>query len=78
MTSDSAAVKTPVFVIGGECDHMVPAEVLRQTAAQYQRADIVEMPGSDHMVFSGASLPTTMGHIDDWLIKNQLIPAATN
>jgi pimeloyl-ACP methyl ester carboxylesterase len=75
---DAAAVKTPVLVIGGECDRIVPAEVLRQTAAQYQHADIVQMPGSDHMVFSGASLPITMGHIDDWLIKNQLISAATN
>jgi hypothetical protein len=45
---------------------------------QYQHAEIVQMPGSDHMVFSGASLSITMGHIDDWLIKNQLTSAAPN
>jgi pimeloyl-ACP methyl ester carboxylesterase len=75
---DAAAVKTPVLVIGGECDRIVPAEVLRQTAAQYQHAEIVQMPGSDHMVFSGASLSITVGHIDDWLIKNQLTSVAPN
>jgi pimeloyl-ACP methyl ester carboxylesterase len=69
---DAAAVTTPVLVIGGECDRIVPAEVLRQTAAQYQHADVVQMAGVDHMVFSRESLSITMGHIDDWLIKNEL------
>jgi pimeloyl-ACP methyl ester carboxylesterase len=72
---NAAAVKTPVLVVGGDCDLIVPAEVLRQTAAQYQHADIVQMAGADHMVFSGESLPITMGHLDDWLIKNELVPA---
>jgi pimeloyl-ACP methyl ester carboxylesterase len=66
---DAAAVTTPVLVIGGECDRIVPAKVLRQTAAQYQHADIVQIPGADHMIFSGALLPITMGHIDDWLLR---------
>jgi pimeloyl-ACP methyl ester carboxylesterase len=73
---DAAAVNTPVLVIGGQCDRIVPAEVVRQTAAQYRHADVVEMPGSDHMVFSGASLPLTMSHIDDWLIRNELVSTA--
>ena len=75
---DAAAVKTPVLVIGGKCDRIVPEAVLRQTAAQYQHADIVQMPGADHMVFSGSSLPITMGHIDKWLVENQLLPTAAN
>ncbi|WP_331458347.1 alpha/beta hydrolase [Mycobacterium nebraskense] len=64
---DAAAVTAPVLVIGGESDLIVPAGVLRQTAAQYRHADVVHIPKSDHMVFSGASLATTMGHIDEWL-----------
>jgi len=75
---DAAAVKTPVLVIGGEYDRIVPPEVVRQTAAQYQHADIVQMPRSDHMVFSGASLPLTMSHIDDWLFRNQLRSTGPN
>ena len=71
---DTAAVNTPVLVIGGECDLIVPAGVLQQTAAQYQHATVVNIPMSDHMIFSGNSLPITMSHIDEWLTKNQLLP----
>jgi len=31
-----------------------------------------EISRSDHMAFSGAALPVTMGHIDDWSAKNRL------
>jgi hypothetical protein len=48
---------------------------LRQTAAQYRHADIVQMAGADHMVFLGEALSITMGHTDDWLIKHELVPA---
>lgn len=67
---DFAAVTTPVLVIGAECDRIVPSGVVRQTAARYQHGSSVEIPRSDHMVFSGASLPVTMGHIDDWIARN--------
>lgn len=75
---DAAAVSAPVLVIGGECDLIVPAGVLRKTAAQYRHADVVVIPDSDHMVFSGASLPLTMSHIDAWLTKNELFAATPN
>lgn len=71
---DAAAVDTPVLVIGGERDLIVPAGVLQQTAAQYQHADVVQIPNADHMVFSGTCLPTTMSYIDEWLTKNRLRP----
>ncbi|MBV9515513.1 MAG: alpha/beta fold hydrolase [Mycobacteriaceae bacterium] len=64
-----AAVTSPVLVIGGECDRIVPAKVVRQTAARYQHGTSVEIPHSDHMVFSGAALPVTMDHIDDWIVS---------
>jgi pimeloyl-ACP methyl ester carboxylesterase len=70
---DFAAVRTPVLVIGGGCDRFVPARVVRQTAARYQRGNSVEIPGSDHMVFSGAALSVTMGHIDDWIARNRVL-----
>jgi pimeloyl-ACP methyl ester carboxylesterase len=73
---DSAAVTTPVLVIGAEYDATSPPRVVRKTAAQYQHADIVEMPRSDHMVFSGAALPVTMGLIDDWIARNHLLAIA--
>jgi hypothetical protein len=66
---DAAAVE-------GECDRIVPAGVVKQTAARYQHA-VLHMPRSDHMVFRGF-LPVTMSHIDDWLIRNQLLSNALN
>jgi pimeloyl-ACP methyl ester carboxylesterase len=69
---DFAAVTTPVLVIGAECDRMVSARVVRRTAARYQRGTSVEIPGFDHMVFSGATLPVTMSCIDDWIAKNHV------
>jgi pimeloyl-ACP methyl ester carboxylesterase len=75
---DYAAVTTPVLAMGGEYDRIVPAGVVRQTAARYERGTHVEIPRSDHWVFSGAALPVTMGHIDDWLVRNQLLSTAPN
>jgi hypothetical protein len=73
---DFAAVTTPVLVIGAECDRVVRAGVVRQTAARYQHGTSVEIPRSDHMVFSGAALPVTMGHIDDWIARNHVLAIA--
>ena len=73
---DFAAVTAPVLVMGAECDGIVPAGVVRQTAARYQRGTYVEIPRSDHMVFSGTALPVTMGHIGDWIARNQVLAIA--
>ena len=73
---DFAAVTNPVLVVGGECDRIVPAGVVRQTAARYQHGTYLEIPRSDHMVFSGAALPVTMGHIDDWIAQNYMLSTA--
>jgi pimeloyl-ACP methyl ester carboxylesterase len=73
---DFAAVTTPVLVIGGECDRIVPTGVARQTAAKYQQGTHVEIPRSDHMVFSGEALPVTVGHIDDWIARNHVLAIA--
>ena len=70
---DFAAVTAPVLVIGAECDRMVPAGVVRRTAARYQHGTSVEIPRSDHMVFSGAALPVTMSCIDDWMARNHVL-----
>jgi pimeloyl-ACP methyl ester carboxylesterase len=73
---DFAAVTAPVLVMGAECDRIVPAGVVRQTAARYQHGTSVEIPRSDHMVFSGTALPVTMGHIGDWIARNQVLAIA--
>ena len=73
---DFAAVTSPVLVVGGERDRIVPAGVVRQTAARYRHATYLEIPRSDHMVFSGAALPVTMRHIDDWIARNHVLAIA--
>jgi pimeloyl-ACP methyl ester carboxylesterase len=73
---DFAAVTTPVLVMGAECDRVVPAGVVRQTAARYQHGTYVEIPCSHHTVFSGAALPVTVGYIDDWIARNHVLAIA--
>jgi len=75
-TVNFAGVKSPVLVIGGECDRVVPAGVVRQTAAKYRYGTYVEIPRSDHLVFCGEALPVTMGHIDDWIVRNHVLAIA--
>ena len=76
---DFAAVTAPVLVLGAECDRIVSAGIVRRTAARYQHGTSVEIPRSDHMVFSGAALPVTMSYIDDWMARNHVLGAdATN
>jgi pimeloyl-ACP methyl ester carboxylesterase len=72
---DFAAITVPVLVIGAECDRIVPAGIVRRTAARYQHGTSVEIPRSDHMVFSGAALPVTMSYIDDWMARNHVLGA---
>ncbi len=73
---DFTAVKTPVLVISAEYDRITPSGVVRKTAARYEHGTCVEIPRIDHMVFSGAGLPITMGYIDDWIARNQLLANA--
>src|ERR1700676_4431593 len=75
-TVDFAAVTTPVLVLRGECDRLVPPQVAPKTAARYQRGTYVEIPHSDHLVFSGEALPVTMRHIDDWIARNHVLAIA--
>ncbi|CAM3420959.1 alpha/beta hydrolase [Mycobacterium intermedium] len=75
---DYAAIKTPVLVIGGEFDLIVPIAAIRQAAARYQLGTCVEIPRSDHMVFSGAALPVTVGVIDDWIDRNSVFSSVRN
>ncbi|MGA9676566.1 MAG: alpha/beta hydrolase [Mycobacterium sp.] len=69
-------VTAPVLMMGAECDRIVPSGVVRQTAARYRHGTSVEIPRSDHMVFSGAALPVTMGHIDYWIARNHVLAIA--
>jgi pimeloyl-ACP methyl ester carboxylesterase len=75
-TVNFAAVQTPVLAIRAECDGLVPAGVVRQTAAKYEHGTYVEIPRSDHLVFSGKALPVTMGYIDDWIARNHVLAIA--
>ena len=55
-------------MMGAECDRIVPSGVVRQTAARYRHGTSVEIPRSDHMVFSGAALPVTMATLTTGLL----------
>jgi pimeloyl-ACP methyl ester carboxylesterase len=70
---DFGAIAGPVLVLAGGCDRIVPGPLARRTAARYANATYVEIPGSDHMVFYGEALPITMGHIDDWIARNNAV-----
>lgn len=75
-TVDFDAVTAPVLAIGGEHDGIVPARSVRNLASRYRHAAFAEIPGADHMVFSGEALPATMARIDGWLSENRLfVPA---
>lgn len=71
-TVDFSTVTTPVLVIRGEHDRVVPPQIAPKTAARYQRGTYVQIPLSDHLAFSGDALPATMGRIDDWTARNHL------
>src|SRR3954465_6502437 len=75
-TVNYSAITTPVLVIAGECDRILLPRIARQTAARYQQATYVEIPRSDHLVFSGKALLVTMGHIDDWIERNHVLTTA--
>ncbi len=72
---DFTAITGPVLVIGAGADRIVPARLGRQTAARYRNGTYVEIPGCDHLVFSGEVLPTTMAHIDDWMAAHNVFGA---
>jgi pimeloyl-ACP methyl ester carboxylesterase len=75
-TVNFAAITGPVLVFAGERDRIVLPRIARQTAARYQQGTYVEIPRSDHFVFSGEALRVTMGHIDDWIARNHVISTA--
>jgi pimeloyl-ACP methyl ester carboxylesterase len=73
---DFGAVAGPVLVIAGGNDRIVRGRLARRTAARYRNATYVEIPESDHMVFYGDALSITMGHIDDWIARNNMLSTA--
>ena len=64
---DHAAVTVPVLAIAAEDDRVVSARSVRQTAAGFDLGTYAEIPDSDHLVFSGKALTTTMNRIDRWV-----------
>ncbi|AEV75129.1 lysophospholipase [Mycolicibacterium rhodesiae NBB3] len=69
---DFARITTPVLIIAGERDRIVPASHVRKVPSRFANARYVEIAGSDHMVLSGKALDVTMGHVDDWLADSGL------
>ncbi|MEE6168106.1 MULTISPECIES: alpha/beta hydrolase [unclassified Mycolicibacterium] len=66
-TVDFGAVTTPVLTLRAEHDLLVPPQIAPKTAARYRHGTCVDIAGSDHLVFWGDALATTMGHIDAWI-----------
>lgn len=71
-TVDHAAVTTPVLAIAGAGDRIVSARNVRETAGRFHSGTYAEIPESDHLVFSGKALTTTMHLIDRWVHANDV------
>ena len=75
-TMDFAAVTGPVLAIAGGSDRLVNPRISRTTASKYRHGTYIEMPDTDHLIFTGDALPVTMSHIDDWISRNNVLSAA--
>jgi alpha-beta hydrolase superfamily lysophospholipase len=64
-------VKTPMLLLAGEKDAVVPVEPLRKSAAHYN-ADFVVVPDSGHNLMMERSCKETAQQINDWLTKLNL------
>lgn len=67
---DHTSVTVPVLAIAAEDDRVVSARSVRETAARFSHGTYAEIPDSDHLVFSGKALTTTMNRIDRWVDAN--------
>jgi pimeloyl-ACP methyl ester carboxylesterase len=75
-TVDFAAVSGPVLIIAGGSDRLVSPRISRTTASRYRQGTYVEMPATDHLVFTGDARSVIMSHIDDWMSRNNVLSAA--
>jgi alpha-beta hydrolase superfamily lysophospholipase len=64
-------VKTPILLLAGEKDAVVPVEPLRKSAAHYN-AEFRVIPGAGHNLMMEKSYQETAGQIHDWLVKIDL------
>lgn len=61
----------PTFVLGGDCDVMIPPLALHQSALTY-KGDLEIMTGAPHGVMLDNCWPVAAGHIAAWLDKRGL------
>lgn len=61
----------PTFVLGGDCDVMIPPLALHQSALAYN-ADLEIMTGAPHGMMLDNCWPIAAGHIAAWLDKRGL------
>jgi pimeloyl-ACP methyl ester carboxylesterase len=64
-------IKTPMLLLAGEKDAVVPLEPLRRSAAHY-KADFVLVPEAGHNLMMEKSYQQTARTILDWLEKKQI------
>ena len=64
-------VKTPMLLLAGEKDAVVPVEGLRWSAKHYH-ADFVVIPDTGHNLMMEKSYKETAQQINDWLVKIKL------
>jgi len=61
-------IKTPMLLVAGEKDAVVPVEGLRWSAKHYH-ADFVVIPNAGHNLMMEKSYKETVQQINDWLVK---------
>ena len=64
-------VKTPMLILAGEKDAVVPVEGLSESAKHYH-ADFVVIPEAGHNLMMEKSYKETAQEINDWLVKTNL------
>jgi pimeloyl-ACP methyl ester carboxylesterase len=64
---DPAQVRCPLLVVGGADDRVIPASVVRRTAALYGQSELVMLPGRGHWFFEEPGAAELFARLECWL-----------
>lgn len=62
-----AAVRSPMLVVGGVEDRIIPAAVVRRVANFYPHAELVMLPGRGHWFFDEPGADEVFARVGSWL-----------